>query len=323
MVEPTRPPIILKNMVRNQLTGKVSGALDVVSSAIRKRYGKSVLAIAFYGSCLRSSNPFEGILDLYVVVKDYKSCYKRLLPAVSNLLLPPNVFYLEEEYMGKTVRVKYAIVSMKQLERATSCQWFHSYFWARFCQPMVLTFYRDEDVLERMVRCTCNALFTFSVRVIPCLEKVFSVKRLWQRGLELTYKAELRPEGRDRAITIWKSNKDYFEAVTPHVLRTIRHKRFRVERDEEDSLYHLLIMGKERFLLCRLSWALRIVWGKLLSILRLIKACFTFGGGVDYALWKIERHTGVRIRLGPFLRRHPLLAMFFASWRLLRRKAIR
>ena len=323
MVESARPPIILKNMVRNQLTGKVPGALDAVSSAIRKRHGKGVLAMAFYGSCLRSSNPFEGILDLYVVVKGYRSCYERPLPAVSNFLLPPNVFYMEEEFKGKTVRVKYAIVSMKQLERATSCQWFHSYFWARFCQPMVLTFYRDEDVLERMVRCVCNALFTFSVRVIPCLEGVFSIKRLWQRGLELTYMAELRPEGRDRAITIWQSNKDYFEAVTPYVLRAIRDKRFRIERDREKRLYRLHITRNERFLLCRLSWALRIVWGKLLSILRLIKACFTFGGGVDYALWKIERHTGVRISLGPFLRRHPLLAMFFASWRLLKSKAIR
>ncbi len=323
MVEQGRPPIILKNMVRNQLTGKVPGALDAVSSAIRKRHGKTVLAIAFYGSCLRSSNPFEGILDLYVVVKGYRSCYEKPLPAISNFLLPPNVFYLEEEYMGKTVRVKYAIVSMKQLERATSCQWFHSYFWARFCQPMVLTYYRDEDVLECMVKCASNALFTFSVRVIPCLEGVFGVKRLWQRGLELTYMAELRPEGRDRAITIWKSNRNYFEAVTPHVLRAIRDKRFRIERDEEGSLYHLFIVGRERFLLCKLSWVLRIVLGKLLTILRLIKACFTFGGGVDYALWKIERHTGVHIRLGPFLRRHPLLAMFFASWRLLKRKAIR
>jgi len=323
MVEQGRPSIILKNMVRNQLTRKVPGVLDAVSSAISKRHGRSLLAIAFYGSCLRSSDPLEGILDLYVIVKDYKSCYGRLIPAISNFLLPPNVFYLEEEYMGKTVRVKYAIVSLEQLERATSCLWFHSYFWARFCQPMVLTFYRDEDVLERMVRCVCKALFTFSVRVIPCLERFFCVKRLWQRGLELTYMAELRPEGRDRAITIWKSNKQYFEAVTPYVLRVMRDKGFRVEREEGGKLYRLYISGNERFVRCRLPWALRIAWGKVLSILRLIKAAFTFGGGVDYALWKIERHTGVQIELGPFLRHHPLLAMFFASWRLLRQKAIR
>jgi hypothetical protein len=46
-------------------------------------------------------------------------------------------------------------------------------------------------------------------------------------------------------------------------------------------------------------------------------------GGAEYILWKIERHSGVRIELSPFARRHPILAGWGAAWRLYRRGAFR
>lgn len=72
-----------------------------------------------------------------------------------------------------------------------------------------------------------------------------------------------------------------------------------------------------------MRWAMRRVLGKLLSVLRLAKGLFTFDGGVDYILWKIERHTGARIALTPWQRRHPLLASPVFLWRLYRLGAIR
>jgi len=66
------------------------------------------------------------------------------------------------------------------------------------------------------------------------------------------------------------------------------------------------------------AWRLRLVQGKGLSVLRLMKASFTFQGGVDYALWKIERHRGLRLEVSPFFRRHPLLALLFLGWKVLR-----
>ena len=49
----------------------------------------------------------------------------------------------------------------------------------------------------------------------------------------------------------------------------------------------------------------------------------TFDGGADYILWKIERHTGVRLPASPWQRRHPLLASPVFLWRLYRLGAIR
>ena len=56
---------------------------------------------------------------------------------------------------------------------------------------------------------------------------------------------------------------------------------------------------------------------------RLAKATLTFTGGVDYILWKVERHSGVRLEVSPFLRRHPLLALCSLSLRLYRRGGVR
>jgi hypothetical protein len=58
-------------------------------------------------------------------------------------------------------------------------------------------------------------------------------------------------------------------------------------------------------------------------VLRLLKALFTFKGGIDYVLWKIERHSGVTIEVAPRLRRIPLIGIAVIFWRLYRRGAFR
>ncbi|HVR67505.1 MAG TPA: hypothetical protein VMT98_12735, partial [Verrucomicrobiae bacterium] len=68
---------------------------------------------------------------------------------------------------------------------------------------------------------------------------------------------------------------------------------------------------------------LRRWYGKLISVARLTKAVFTFDGGLDYILWKIERHSGVSATATDWQRRHPLLAAPGLAWRLYRRGAFR
>ena len=75
--------------------------------------------------------------------------------------------------------------------------------------------------------------------------------------------------------------------------------------------------------ICRAGWKVRSLQGKALSLLRLLKGAFTFAGGLDYILWKIERHTGVAVEVPPRLRQHPILALCVLSWRLYRKGAFR
>ena len=70
-------------------------------------------------------------------------------------------------------------------------------------------------------------------------------------------------------------------------------------------------------------WRLRRWQGRILSVLRLTKAAFTFRDCVNYAAWKIERHTGVRVEVTPMLRRHPVLWGYKVFWQLLRRGVLR
>ena len=72
-----------------------------------------------------------------------------------------------------------------------------------------------------------------------------------------------------------------------------------------------------------MEWMVRSWQGKLLSVLRLLKGTLTFRGGLDYILWKIERHSGVKIEVPPRLRRWPLLATCVIFWRLYRQGAYR
>src|SRR3546814_19838018 len=58
--------------------------------------------------------------------------------------------------------------------------------------------------------------------------------------------------------------------------------------------------------------------GKPLNFARLLKAAFTFDGAARYALWKIERHTGLAIALTPWRERHPILAAPGVLWRVWR-----
>jgi hypothetical protein len=67
----------------------------------------------------------------------------------------------------------------------------------------------------------------------------------------------------------------------------------------------------------------RQIQGKILSVLRLLKGLFTFKNGVNYVLWKIERHSGVHIEAGPAGQRFPRLAKCLTVWKLFRKGAFR
>jgi hypothetical protein len=71
------------------------------------------------------------------------------------------------------------------------------------------------------------------------------------------------------------------------------------------------------------AWIRRRLVGKVLNLLRLIKGVFTFDGAVDYALWKVERHAGVRPPVSAWERRHPILASPKLLWRFYRAGAFR
>ena len=90
-----------------------------------------------------------------------------------------------------------------------------------------------------------------------------------------------------------------------------------------EELAHFVFVDQARGLGALGQRGLRHALGKPLNFVRLMKSAYTFDGGVDYVLWKIERHSGVRMVLTPWQRRHPILASPWVFWQLKKRGAIR
>lgn len=295
-------------------------ALRYLVEALEARHQGCASAFLYYGSCLRSGDPYDGLVDLYMIVDEYRCANSSRARAVWNRLLPPNVFYAEFPHQGKTLRCKYAVLSLADLRRGTSRRWFHSYLWGRFSQPTAIAWCRDTDTQRHIEDCLAQAVVTFLERILPAAAPQGTIDSLWEEGLKLSYRAELRVESGDRARELVQCNHDYYETVTRLAQPLLKGPLELAEAP--DTGYRYAARSPAR-LAARLGWRLRIAQGKLLSVARLVKALFTFDGGLDYLAWKLERHSGVPIDIPDRVRRHPLIFIWGMFWDLYRRGVFR
>ncbi len=200
-------------------------------------------------------------------------------------------------------------------------RWFHSYLWGRFAQPTGLLYARNNKVGEQVQAALVQAVITFITRVLPRVKERFTAKELWVKGLSLSYGAELRAEQENNLTHLYDVSDKYYEQLTRAAMPAVPFP-VEVVTSATPVYYQARIAARIRYH-GRLAWAVRRLQGKVLSVLRLLKGLSTFVGGVDYILWKIERHTGVREELTPRLKRHPLLAACVLSWRLYRKGGFR
>ena len=302
----------------------VSTDFSIFIKELELRFNSSLDAILLYGSCLRSLEISDGVVDFYVLVDSYENAYQENYLRYFNIWLPPNVFYLEVSEQGKTYRAKYAVISTSEFEKGNQ-YWFHSYLWARFAQPVRLLYVRNKATQQRIYSSLASAVKTFLITTIKALgSSVVTVKEIWINGLTLTYAAELRPEKKGRARQLVELNLDEYRDLTESSLPFLTGVIEEASHDNQvlEKRYKCLTDNSEYRKSLR-DWYLRRWQGRVLSVLRLSKATFTFKDSIDYAAWKIERHTGVCIEITPQLRRHPILFGFKVFWKLFRRGIIR
>jgi hypothetical protein len=297
------------------------GVLAALLQQLRERHHGAVNSILLYGSCLRGGDIFDGLVDLYLICDSYRAAYASRGLALSNWLLPPNVFYAELEYEGKTLRSKYALISTADFRSGCSTRWFESYIWGRFAQPTRMVYCRDESSRYAVEQCVLQASRTFLQRALPCLPASGSVYDLWRGALALSYGTELRTERSGRAAELAQASLGHFEAVTRQLQGTLDFP-FSVYEPEQTLHYRADVSGYRRAA-GRLGWLLRRVYGKLMSVLRLLKGLFTFDGGIDYVVWKLVRHSGQEVVVPDRVRRFPLLFMWGFFWRLYRQGVFR
>ncbi|NND69332.1 MAG: hypothetical protein HKN19_17205 [Halioglobus sp.] len=280
----------------------------------------AVCAMLVYGSCLRSGDIYDGLLDLYVVLDNYRDAYRGALPALANWLLPPNVYYAEQAGATQgapTLRAKVTVISLADFRRGCSTRWFESYIWGRFAQPTQILYARDPAARATMEDALSNAVATLLDRALPALPAAGSLEALWEGALGLSYATELRTERGGRAQELAEYARDFYAEVSRAQAGRLAFP-FDLHEDANGTRY-TSDPGGTRRTLARLSWGLRRVQGKLLSIARLVKALFTFAGGLDYIAWKLERHSGEKIEIPERVRAAPLLHLWGFFWGLYKR----
>ncbi|MES1926123.1 hypothetical protein [Salinisphaera sp. T31B1] len=297
-------------------TTSQSAQLEPIIEPLRARFGRRFVALIYYGACLRDGDPYAGLLDFYVVVDEYGPPGQSRLGGWCNRLVPPNVYYAERTGAdGRLLRCKYAVLSRDQLE-AGCRDWFQSSVWGRFAQPVAIVAAASDDDRQRTRAACGQAVVTLLDRALPALADGRGPAATLSAALSLSYASELRVEKTSRSRSLVERDSHEYarrlEAARPLLARPVT----------TDSAGRLYWCGADSPW-ARLRWRLRRACGKSLSILRLAKACFTFTDAVDYAAYKIERHTGVVIPVDDRLRRHPLIFGWLALWRVYRQRLLR
>jgi hypothetical protein len=256
-------------------------------------------------------------MDFYAIVEDLRRANGGAIATLGNLLLPPNVFYLEVPHDGDRVRCKYAIVTLGQFRRLVSANTLQNYFWGRFCQPAAVVFARS-GVRPTLVDALAEAVQTAVAVTAPLFDSSFSARDLWVRVLQESYRSEFRPEASGRPAQLHDVYAHRYAELTPHALLAAG---FTATVDAEGHFAPVSGTGARRR--ARRAWLARRCLGKTLNVLRLAKAVFTFEGGADYVAWKIHRHSGVQVDISDWQRRHPLLASPVLAIRYWRKGAFR
>ena len=317
----TPAPVTVNPPQREDLCGQVpqDASLEPLLEEIKAKHGESLLAILVYGSWLRGKR--DTMLDFYVLVEDYRTLDSAWQGWVCRLL-PPNVYHIHHKGDGSAtnsveLRAKYALLTLRRFCHAVQRD-FHSYFWARFAQPCEILFVRDNATQAVLADAFSQASNTFVRRVLPAMDDLFSSADLWTRGLSLTYQCELRTESSNRGESIYSFNPAHYDLVTS----TYAQENPVIAATSPEGMYRKQ-SSRTAGGLSSLSWWMRRLQGKLLSVLRLFKAAFTFNEPLEYLLWKIERHSGVYIEPTRRQLKHPLIFAWPLLWKLRRQGAFR
>jgi hypothetical protein len=301
----------IRTAIEAETSRSVSAGVQRMAMAVRERFGTSVTGIIFYGSCLRSGST-EGVLDFYAIVDSYEAAYGHALLALGNRLVPPNVFHLKAMHGEADLRAKVAVLSRGDFDRLTRRDSRQTSIWARFCQPTAIVYARDEAARAELIERLSQAVITAVATVAPLLPADLSRSDFWTELFVHTFGAEFRTERDGRPGEIYRFDRLRYDRLTRPALMAAG-----LPFTESNGRVHLEIAAAEREA-ARRAWRAKVRRGKSLTLMRLVKAVYTFDGGVDYLIWKAERHSGRKIDVSAFARAHPILCapvVFWRAWR--------
>jgi len=292
----------LRALIEAELARESSPEAQAMAAHLAKRPG--VAAVLFYGARLRGSPDAKdggGPLDFYVLTDSDTAYHGAGLSALANRLLPPNVYYEALEGPPRT-EAKVAVASLAAFRSRMRPQALDTSFWARFAQPVALVWARSDSDRDRAIEAVQAAVTTAAWWAVRLAPEDAQGADIWRALFRQTYGSELRVEGGSRADGIVRAAPARYADLAEMLFTPVQQAQHRSARR---------------------GWALRRVLGKLRNVARLIKAAFTYRGGLAYALGKVERHSGRPVELKSWERRWPWLAAPLVFWRLWREGRLR
>lgn len=281
---------------------------SVAAFAHRLAGEAGAVAVLFYGSNLRTGE-LEGVLDFYL-----------LLPGAQREKIWPRVSYHEWQHDGNDLRAKVATMALETFGRAARGQSRDTTIWARFVQPSALIWAADDAARAAVLDAQAAAACTAARLAVALGPDKAPADEFWKALFRATYRAEFRVEKAGREASILEANADHFAGLLPLALEADG-----IPFTRDDCAIAPQMDDAERLRILR-WWNARRRRGKPLNILRLLKASTTFEGAGRYAAWKVERHTGIPVKITPWRERHPVLAapgVLWAIWREKRRRGER
>lgn len=256
---------------------------------------------SWYVSGLRKPSSFA---DVYAVVDDYARFHDKAFHAWMNRVLPPNVYFIwrrGEDHLE--VRGKYNVISSDDLERECAPSLRDVYNAGRLTKLVWIAWTRDEEsrgwLVERLVGAHC----TLAPLALALLPEDFSREDFSLELLALSYRGEARLEGWERVRALYAANEDRYRELHDVLLAAFADSTGLLDATPDGF--------RRRASADWVRWARRAQ--RLLSrsrrrgYLRWPRIVLTEPNLVDLAANEAERKAGVRIRVTPRLRRHPLL----------------
>lgn len=288
----------LAERIAARLAAPIDPAVATFAKALADSAGAR--AVLFYGSNLRTGS-LEGVLDFYI-----------LLPGTNEAAIWPRVSYHEREHANDTgtttLRAKVATMRLATFARAAGGELTDTTIWARFVQPSALIWAADEAAKAEVIAAIAAASTTAARLAAALGPPSGTAEDYWRALFRATYEAEFRVEKGGRENDILSVNAEHFAGLLPLALAAAG-----IDPAQNGAILTPQLAPAEQAHILA-WWKRRRRLGKPLNLLRLVKASTTFEGAARYAAWKIERHTGMPVKLTPFRERFPLLAAPQVLW---------
>ena len=296
-----------------------------LTAFLARAFALETLAIVHYGSHTHGGGAPEGSAwDFFVIVERYAEAYRALAAAgvrvrpgraaFLNRILPPNVIAVDMPGEGPTLSAKCCVLSLADLTRACSAHPRDHFVRARLFQPVQRVWVRDADARAAVTAAIVAARAGTFEWARPFLPQRFDAATYARKLLEISYRAEIRPEDDARIDALLQAQGATLLPVLDALLASLADRGVLVR---EGSVYRDPSPPGALARFAARGW---FNLSKVRATLRWAKYVALYDGWLDYVLKKVERRSGERFDLSERERRWPLLFLWPRALRFLGRQ---